>query len=313
MHDPQQPDQRQREALQAAIRNSPSYRLAYDDPGFMALDDLRPVRLQLEMLKPEHYLRQHHVQSTVVVFGSARLLPPLEARARLQALEARAGALPSAPGLAAELAQARRQYRYAHYYEEARRLAEILSRRFQQERRREFVVVTGGGPGIMEAANRGAFDAGACSVGLNVTLPHEQAPNPFVTPELCFQFHYFGIRKMQFLIRARGLVAFPGGFGTLDELFEALTLMQTGKMPRVPVVLVGREFWSRAVDVDFLVAEGMIAARDRDLLSVVETAEGVIAELERFHRRAADPADGLAASPANGHTEPGSAASPTVG
>ncbi|MFC7300435.1 TIGR00730 family Rossman fold protein [Cognatiluteimonas weifangensis] len=309
MHDPQQPDQRQRAALQVAIRNSPSYRLAYDDPGFMALDDLRPVRLQLEMLKPEYYLRQHHVQSTVVVFGSARLLPPLEARARLEALEARAGEQPPDSDLAAELAQARRQYRYAHYYEEARRLAEILSRRFQQERRRDFVVVTGGGPGIMEAANRGAFDAGACSVGLNVTLPHEQAPNPFVTQELCFQFHYFGIRKMQFLIRARGLVAFPGGFGTLDELFEALTLMQTGKMPRIPVVLVGREFWSRAVDIDFLVAEGMIAARDRELLSVVETAEGVIAELERFHRyAAAGLAGGSVAAPATGHTESGPAA-----
>ncbi|HEY5613406.1 MAG TPA: TIGR00730 family Rossman fold protein [Lysobacter sp.] len=277
------PDQSEREALQAAIRNSPSYRLAYDDPGFMALDDLRPVRLQLEMLKPEYYLRQHHVHSTVVVFGSARLLPPAVARERLDELRLRMRDRPLDPDFAGELARARKQCGYARYYEEARRLSEMLSRRFQQERRRDFVVVTGGGPGIMEAANRGAFDADACSIGLNVSLPHEQAPNPFITPELCFQFRYFGIRKMQFLMRAKGLVAFPGGYGTLDELFEALTLMQTGRMPRVPIVLVGREFWSRAIDVDFLVEEGMIGPGDKDLLTVVETAEEVIAELENFH------------------------------
>lgn len=277
------PDQSEREALQAAIRNSPSYRLAHDDPGFLALDELRAVRLQLEMLKPEYYLQKHHVHSTVVVFGSARLLPATVARARLEELRLRMRDRPLDPDLAGDLARARKQCGYARYYEEARRLTEILSRRFQRERRRDFVVVTGGGPGIMEAANRGAFDADACSVGLNVTLPHEQAPNPFITPELCFQFRYFGIRKMQFLMRAKALVAFPGGYGTLDELFEALTLMQTGKMPRVPIVLVSREFWSRAIDVDFLVDEGMIGSGDRDLLTVVETADEVIAELEDFY------------------------------
>lgn len=277
------PDQSEREALQAAIRNSPSYRLAHDDPGFLALDELRAVRLQLEMMKPEYYLQKHHVHSTVVVFGSARLLPATVARARLDELRLRMRDRPLDPDLAGDLARARKQCGYARYYEEARRLTEILSRRFQRERRRDFVVVTGGGPGIMEAANRGAFDADACSVGLNVTLPHEQAPNPFITPELCFQFRYFGIRKMQFLMRAKALVAFPGGYGTLDEVFEALTLMQTGKMPRVPVVLVGREFWSRAIDVDFLVDEGMIGSDDRDLLTVVETADEVIAALENFY------------------------------
>lgn len=276
-------DASERAALLRAIEGSPSYRLAHEDTELLASDDLRPLRLQLEMLKPEHQLRRHKVQSTVVVFGSARLVPQAWARAQLAALEQRRLAQPTDETLPSQIARARKQLDYARYYEEARRFAEIVSRHFQQEQRRDFVVVTGGGPGIMEAANRGAFDVGARSVGLNITLEHEQVPNPFVSPELCFRFRYFGLRKMHFLLRARALVAFPGGYGTLDELFEVLTLVQTGKMRRVPIVLVGAAFWRRAVDFDFLVEEGLINAEDARLFAVVETAEDIVAVLHDFY------------------------------
>jgi len=261
------------------ILQSSSYRLAQEDKEFLASEDLRPVRLQLELLKPERYLREHNVRSTIVVFGSARLLPPDHAEARLEVLERRAD-----PALKAEIARARKQLEYSRYYVEARHFAKIVSRRFQKEGRRDFVVVTGGGPGIMEAANRGAYDAGERSIGLNVTLPHEQAPNPFVTPELCFQFRYFGLRKMHFLLRARGLVAFPGGFGTLDELFETLTLMQTKKVATMPVVLVGQQFWSRVIDFNFLLEEGMIDQEDLKLFSIVDSADEAITVLCDFYQ-----------------------------
>ncbi|WP_029134584.1 TIGR00730 family Rossman fold protein [Sedimenticola selenatireducens] len=261
------------------ILQSSSYRLAQEDKELLASEDLRPVRLQLELLKPERYLREHNVRSTIVVFGSARLLPPDHAEARLEVLERRAD-----PALKAEIARARKQLEYSRYYVEARHFAKIVSRRFQKEGRRDFVVVTGGGPGIMEAANRGAYDAGERSIGLNVTLPHEQAPNPFVTPELCFQFRYFGLRKMHFLLRARGLVAFPGGFGTLDELFETLTLMQTKKVATMPVVLVGQQFWSRVIDFNFLLEEGMIDKEDLKLFSIVDSADEAITVLCDFYQ-----------------------------
>ncbi|MBE0549922.1 MAG: LOG family protein [Rubrivivax sp.] len=272
-----------RDALLQAIEDSPSYRLAHEDSEFLSSDDLRSVRLELEMLKPERQLRRHKVHSTVVVFGSARLVPEHLARAQLAALEQRAGMQPADATLPVQIARARIQLDYARHYEEAWRFAEIVSRHFQQQRRRDFVVVTGGGPGITEAANRGAFDAGARSIGLNITLPHEQAPNPFVSPELCFRFRYFGLRKMHFLLRARALVAFPGGSGTLDELFEVLTLVQTGKVRRVPIVLVGAAFWRRAIDFEFLLEEGLVNAEDVRLFAVVETAEEVVAVLHEFY------------------------------
>ena len=182
------------------------------------------------------------------------------------------------------MAQAERQVRLSRYYVEAQRFAELVSLRFQQEDRRDFVVVTGGGPGIMEAANLGAYDVGARSAGLNITLPHEQTPNPFITPDLAFRFRYFALRKMHFLMRAKALVAFPGGFGTMDELFEVLTLVQTGKMPKLPIVLFGPEFWTRAVDFDYLVAEGMISPQDCQLFTLVETADQAIAALLDFYQ-----------------------------
>lgn len=267
-----------------AILESPSYRLAYEDLELMALDELRPLRLQLELLKPEGILREEGVQSTVVVFGSARVSDAVSAHARRTALEDQVGnSTPVTPALNRELALARRRVEQAHHYEQARRFAHLISSRFQQMDRLDFVVVTGGGPGIMEAANRGAYEAGARSIGLNIALPYEQAPNPYMSPELAFRFHYFAVRKMHFLMHARGLVTFPGGYGTLDELFEVRTLVQTGKMPRIPVVLVGRAFWRRLIDFDYLVEEGFIAPTDVDLFTCVDEAEEIVAALEGFY------------------------------
>ncbi len=266
-----------------AIIESPTYRLAYEDMDLLSEDDLRPLRLQLELLKPERILRQQDVHSTVVVFGSARVLDAATARKRLAALEQRKADASPDPALERELSLARRRVEQVRYYEEAQRFSQLISMRFQQEQRRDFVVITGGGPGIMEAANRGAFDAGARSIGLNITLPHEQAPNSYISPELAFRFHYFALRKMHFLIHARGLVSFPGGYGTLDELFEVLTLIQTGKIPRIPVVLVGRAFWRRLIDFDYLIDEGYIGPEDADLFEYADDAEEIIATLERFY------------------------------
>lgn len=271
------------EAMQQAIKDSPTYRLAFEGLDFVDGAEHQSLRLQLELLKPEWHLQQEHVQSTVVVLGSARLLSPEQARARFESARECARQQPDDAAPERELTLARQRLEHAHYYDEARRFASIVSQHFQQERRRDFVVVTGGGPGIMEAANRGAFEAGARSIGLNITLEHEQSPNPYISPELCFRFRYFALRKMHFLLRAKALVAFPGGFGTFDELFEVLTLVQTGKVARIPIVLFGRAFWQRAVDFDFLVEEGLVSAEDIALFSIVETAEEAIAVLHDFY------------------------------
>ncbi|MEZ5549995.1 MAG: TIGR00730 family Rossman fold protein [Pseudomonadales bacterium] len=261
----------------------PSYRLAFEDVDFLAKDDLRPLRLQLELLKPEWYLREARVRSTVVVFGSARLLPIDEAESRLADLLANGGEHPADASRQRALVEARKKVQYAPYYDEARNFAALISKRFQKDQRLDFVVVTGGGPGIMEAANRGAHDVGARSAGFNIQLPHEQEPNRYISEELCFQFHYFALRKMHFLMRAKALVVFPGGYGTLDELFDVLTLMQTGKISRIPVVLVGAAFWRRAVDFEFLADEGVISPADTELFTVVETAEAAVTVLEHFY------------------------------
>jgi uncharacterized protein (TIGR00730 family) len=232
---------------------SPSYRLAYADQAFMLRDELRPVRLQLELLKPEILLAEHRIDTTIVVFGSARIPSP-ETRTRRSR---RGGVLDP-----------------KRTYEAARTFARLVSRAGQKHgRTRRLVVVTGGGPGVMEAANRGAADVGAKSVGLNIVLPEEQTPNPYITPELCFQFHYFAIRKLHFMLRARALVCFPGGFGTLDELFDALTLIQTGKAEPMPILLFDEAYWRRIISFDAMVEEGVIAPEDRDLIRYVESAE----------------------------------------
>ena len=272
------PDERLR-----AILDSPTYRLAYEDIDLLGQEELRPLRLQLELLKPERILHEQGIHSTVVVFGSARISDAETAAARRDTLERQTRAAPSDAKLARELAQARRRVDQARHYEQARRFASLISARFQQQNRRDFVVVTGGGPGIMEAANRGAFEAGARSIGLNITLPHEQAPNPYMCPELAFRFHYFAVRKMHFLLHAKGLVAFPGGYGTLDELFEVLTLIQSGKMKRIPVILAGRAFWRRAVDFDLLLDEGYVSPSDLDLFTCVDEAQEINDALERFY------------------------------
>lgn len=256
-----------------AQMQSPTYRIAYLDPDLMLRDELRPVRLQLELLKPELVQQDHGIESTVVIFGSTRIPEPGEARAQLMALEDAARQNTSDAELARQVEIARRILAKSRYYDEARRLTTIISKICQKKTPHHFVVVTGGGPGIMEAANRGAQDVGAKSIGLNIVLPFEQKPNPYITPDLCFQFHYFAIRKMHFLMRAKALVAFPGGFGTMDELFETLTLIQTKKVTPVPVLLFGREYWERIINFEALVEEGTIAPEDTSLFRYVETAE----------------------------------------
>jgi uncharacterized protein (TIGR00730 family) len=256
--------------VEAPHCQSPSYRLAFQDPEFLLRDELRPVRLQLELLKPELILQAHHIESTIVIFGSARIPEPHSAAEGLAAAKAELQRDAASPVLQRNVRIAERKLANSRYYEEARKLGRLIAAYSDDHR---FVVMTGGGPGIMEAANRGAHDAGALSIGMNIVLPHEQLPNPYITPDLNFQFHYFAIRKMHLIMRARALAAFPGGFGTLDELFETLTLIQTGKVRRIPVLLFGREFWERVIDFQHLVEEGTIAPEDLSLFSFVDTAE----------------------------------------
>ncbi|WP_371415717.1 TIGR00730 family Rossman fold protein [Azoarcus sp. DD4] len=241
-----------------------SFRMAFTDNEFLLRDELRPVRLQLELMKPELIQQDQGVASTIVVFGSARFKPRDVAETML--------ADAAASGDEAAIARAERTLRMSHYYEQARRFGELVTR--ESDALGEPVIIsTGGGPGIMEAGNRGAYEAGGRSMGMNIYLPFEEAPNPYITPELCFQFHYFAIRKMHFLMRAVALVSFPGGFGTLDELFEAMTLTQTRKIRRRPIILFGREFWERLINFDVLVEDGVISPEDLDLFQYVETAE----------------------------------------
>lgn len=241
-----------------------SYRLAFADAEFLVHPELRSVRVQLELLKPELVQREQNIRSTIVIFGSARILSPEAAQDNLDEAEESCDA--------GRVAQAQAQLRMSRFYDEARRFAALVTLASRQLET-PIYVVTGGGPGIMEAGNRGAHEMGGMSLGLNIVLPHEQAPNPYITPKLCFQFHYFAMRKMHFLMRSIALVCFPGGFGTLDELFETLTLIQTGKSRRRPILLVGREFWSRLIDFDWMVETGMISPEDVHLFRFVETAE----------------------------------------
>ena len=262
-----------------------SYRLAFTDEDFILREELRPVRMQLELLKPEMIQREQGIESTIVMFGSARILPREEAERRV--------ALAQASGDGQQLRRARSLLDMSRYYGEAQRLAAMIAER-SRALETPVHVVTGGGPGIMEAGNRGAFEAGGKSIGMNIVLPHEQAPNPYITPELCFQFHYFGLRKMHLLMRSIALVCFPGGFGTLDELFEVLTLIQTGKCRRRPVLLLGRDFWTRLVDFDLLIETGMINPGDTELFRFVETAEEAWAALDAEYAFDALPFDGVA-------------------
>ena len=263
---------------------SASYLLAYEDENFLRRPELRPVRMQLELLKPEMILTEQNVDSTIVVFGSTQTVEPAEAEQRLAAAREALAQEPENPERRRALARAERIVAKGRYYNDAREFASIVSSSCQIEGHCDYVVVTGGGPGIMEAANRGAHDVGAKSVGLNITLPMEQAPNRFITPELSFQFHYFALRKMHFLLRARALVIFPGGFGTLDELFEVLTLRQTNRMQEIPVILYGPDYWRQAIDFQFLADEGVIADEHLDLIQYAETPQEAWEIISRFHR-----------------------------
>ncbi|QUS35979.1 LOG family protein [Falsirhodobacter algicola] len=239
---------------------SPAYRLAFADEDFLTREELRPVRLQLELLKVQMSLDEEGVDSTIVLFGGARIPEPARKEtARTPAL--------------AEL---------SHFYDEARRFAHLMTERSLADGGRRGIICTGGGPGVMEAGNRGAAEAGGRSVGLNIVLPFEQAPNAYVTPELSFNFHYFALRKMHFLMRAEALCVFPGGFGTLDEMFETLTLIQTRRMKRIPVLLFGRAFWEAILNLDALESFGTIAAADLELFQYVETAEEAVAALDTW-------------------------------
>ncbi|HUV29508.1 MAG TPA: LOG family protein [Acidobacteriota bacterium] len=261
-----------RKKMVARIKRAPAYRVAYRDLDFLATDELRPVRLQLELRKPELILHQQKVRSTIVVFGGTRIPEPKAALSQVRAIERKLQKKPLDRSLKRRLAIARSLQEKSCYYDEAREFGRLVSAECQIRDHHEYVIVTGGGPGIMEAANRGAFDIGAKSIGMNITLPMEQEPNPYISPELCMQFHYFAIRKMHFMLRAKALVAFPGGFGTMDELFEALTLVQTEKMGPLPIVLFGEKFWKHVIDFDFLVSEGTIAEEDTKLFVYADKA-----------------------------------------
>ena len=247
---------------------SPTYRLAYADTDFLLRPELQSVRLQLELMKVDMTLAELNIRSTIVIFGGARI---------------------PAPGMEAWAARNETQRANLEaasvYYEEAQKFARLCSERSAELGYKEYVVVTGGGPGVMEAGNRGAADVGAPSIGLNIVLPHEQAPNPYVTPELSFNFHYFAIRKMHFLLRAKAVTVFPGGFGTLDELFETVTLMQTGRMALVPLILFGKEFWHKIIDFDALAAFGTIAPGDVELMQFVETADEAWDIIVKFYEK----------------------------
>jgi uncharacterized protein (TIGR00730 family) len=272
-----------------AILQSPSYRRADVDLDFLARDAMRGVRLQIDYFKPEILLEEHRIRHTIVVFGSTRICEPATAQRKVNVLKAALAADAGNKELERRLAIAERVLAKSHYYEVAREFGRLVSATNKTANGQHRVVVTGGGPGIMEAANRGAFDLGAKSVGFNISLPHEQYPNPYITPELCFNFHYFAMRKLHFLLRAKALVAFPGGYGTFDELFEVLTLVQTRKIKPIPVVLVGESYWRKAVNLDFLVDEGVIDQEDRELFWFAETAQEIWNGILHWHDIGGEP------------------------
>ena len=258
------------------LPQSESHRLAFADPEFLFRRETRGIRLQLEMLKPDLEQAAQGIEHTVVVYGSARFVSPRQAHKQMAEAEA--------SGDAERIALAHRAVKNAQRYEQARQFARIVAEHSKrQEPSDRIYICTGGGPGIMEAANRGAHDAGAPTIGLNIVLPHEQNGNRFITPQLSFKFHYFALRKMHFMMRAKALVAFPGGFGTLDELFEVLTLVQTRKSKPVPIVLFGVDFWKRLINFDLLIEEGTISAKDTELFHMTDDPHEAWAVIRNFY------------------------------
>ncbi len=273
----------------AAILASPSYRQADQDVEFLNRDDTRGLRLQLDYLKTEFLLEEHAVKQTVVVFGSTRVPEPAAAQRQVDMLRVELAGRPTDEALRRRLRAAMRILEKSHYYDVCREFGRLVGRHGNDAINGPLVLMTGGGPGLMEAAHRGTFDIAAKSVGLNIKLPHEQYPNPYITPELCVRFHYFALRKLHFMLRAKALVAFPGGYGTFDELFQALTLVQTRSIKPIPIVLVGRSYWQQAFDADFLVDEGVIEPEDRELFWYAETAHDIWAGILAWYRSTGEP------------------------
>jgi uncharacterized protein (TIGR00730 family) len=267
-----------------AILESPSYRQADQDVGFLNLDETRGVRLQIDYQKPEFLLQQHGIEHTIVVFGSTRIHEPVAAKLNVETLRLRLSEDPNNTQLRRRLDVAERILAKSHYYEVAREFGRLVGEAGKHVDDGQLVVMTGGGPGMMEAANRGAYDVRSKSIGLNINLLHEQYPNPYVTPDLCFRFHYFALRKLHFLLRTRALVAFPGGYGTFDELFETLTLVQTRKIKPVPIVLVGESYWRQAFNIEFLMDEGVIDEEDSELFWYAETAQEIWDGILQWHK-----------------------------
>ncbi len=267
--------------------SSPAYKRADSDSEFLQRDELRAARLQLEWLKTELIHQDEGIESTIVVFGSARLVEPTTAQSKLTQAEQELTESPTDADRQQAVVIAKNQLALAPYYDEAREFSRLVSSTCQVDGHCEYVIVTGGGPGIMEAGNRGAADVGAKSIGLNVNLPFEQAPNPYITPSLCFQFRYFALRKMHFLYRAKALVVFPGGFGTMDELFETLTLLQTGKVQDIVIVLIGKDYWEDLINWKKFVAYGLISPNDLSLFHFAETAKEAWKIIMREHQQGA--------------------------
>lgn len=267
------------------IVNSPSYVLPELDTDLLQSQPMRGVRMQLEYVKPEIYLSRHKIDSTIILFGGTQILEKSKAQERLDQLLQQRQEGQDRPELERAIARAERQLAKSHYYDEAREFARLASLHSRNDDRWDFVIVTGGGPGIMEAGNRGAYDAGALSIGLNITLPEEQHPNPYITPGLCFMFHYFAMRKMHFLIRAKALVVFPGGFGTLDELFDALTLRQTDRMQPIPIILYGSEYWKRVIDFQFLADEAVVRDEHLELIQYADSPQEAWDQIVAFHEQ----------------------------
>ncbi|GHT17910.1 3-isopropylmalate dehydrogenase [Planctomycetales bacterium] len=273
-----------------ALINSPSYSIAFHDQDFIRSDVARSIRIQLEMNKPEWFMRQYGIRSTVIVFGSARLMSRNRAMRHLESAKEHLANRPNDSHLQDALKTAERDLKMSVHYEQAREFARIVSEDVAKNLQPDspgpydYVICTGGGPGIMEAANRGAHDVGALSIGLNIKLPYEQRPNPYISPQLCFQFHYFNVRKLHFMLRAKALVACPGGFGTFDELFESLTLRQTERMQKIPIILLGVEFWKRCVDFDYLVETGVIGQYDLKLFHFTDSPQEAWDIIKAFYR-----------------------------
>ena len=258
--------------LVETIMNSPNYEIAEMDLNFMHSYEARGIRLELDYLKAELIMARFGIEYTIVVFGSSRIVEYKTAMKRLELIQKELDFNPKSKELLEKMHVAERMVEKSIYYDDARLLGNYIGKSGKGEEDCRVILMTGGGPGIMEAANRGAYDVGAKSIGLNIHLPHEQYPNPYITPELCFQFRYFAIRKLHFLNRAKALVVYPGGFGTLDELFEILTLVQTKKSKPIPIVLVGEQYWTKALNFDFLKEEGVISSKDIEIFKVLNNA-----------------------------------------